>query len=137
MTGPDHSALNQLFVELGNKGCSIDACGSQITCRPPPSEEDSDHDYLIEHLSGTSGLAAIHAWLAENGFSRDGADHYDPGDGTLFTSWRREKINLIVTGDNEFAGRHHAATSVCKRLNLLKKADRIAVFKAVLYGEAS
>lgn len=43
-------------------------------------------------------------------------------------------VNLIVTQDNKFYDRFMAATSVAKRLNLLDKADRIALFQAVLYG---
>jgi len=57
---------------------------------------------------------------------------------TLFTSFRRKSddLNLIVTDSPEFAKKFLAATSVAKKLNLLAKADRIALFQAVLYGNS-
>ena len=46
-------------------------------------------------------------------------------------------VNLIVTRNDTFFNRFMAASSVAKRLNLLDKADRVAVFQAVLYGNTT
>jgi hypothetical protein len=56
----------------------------------------------------------------------------------VFNSWRGPNAqNLIVTDDLEWHRRFVAATSIAKRLNLMAKADRIALFQAVLYGMPS
>lgn len=44
--------------------------------------------------------------------------------------------NLIITSSQVFHQRFLAASSVAKRLNLLEKSDRIALFQAVLYGNS-
>jgi hypothetical protein len=72
--------------------------------------------------------------LSGAGFQWEGNEHYQDASGD-FMSWRSaEKVNLIVTASAAFAARHRVATALCKRLNLMDKADRIALFQAVLYG---
>lgn len=44
-------------------------------------------------------------------------------------------LNLIVTEDKEFFSKFMAATQIARRLNVLDKGDRIALFRAVLFGE--
>lgn len=63
-----------------------------------------------------------------------GQTHYQTQAENGFMSFRRGKINAIVTSSPHFAKQHRAATHVCRRLNLMHKPDRIAVFQAVLYG---
>jgi len=53
-----------------------------------------------------------------------------------FSSYVKKEVNLIVTEDPKFFDKFMAATSVAKRLNLLSKEDRIALFQAVLYGNS-
>lgn len=88
--------------------------------------EASDWDYLVE----------IHRPFdfAKYGFVAEGEARYE-GQEYLFTSYRHNQINLLVTNDVDFAKRHRAATFIAKHLHLTDKADRIMVFKAVLYGE--
>ena len=57
-------------------------------------------------------------------------------DDQTFWSYTKGDVNLIVTKNPVFFARFLAATSVSKRLNIMKKADRIALFQAVLYGNA-
>jgi hypothetical protein len=118
------------FIGLGTIE-SIEPCGSRVTCDPPPA--DTDEDFLVKVKSDDKSVSEIVNNLIELGYQWEGGEHYQMAAET-FMSWRRDKINLIVTRSPVFATRHRAATSVCKRLNLQNKADRIALFQAVLYG---
>lgn len=104
-------------------GTLLHPTGSRVICDPPP--EDTDYDVPV--LEGANPLRLDSGWV------REGDDGYGYG-ATNFTSYRRGKVNLLVTWDAEFFDRFKAATHVAKRLNLLRKSDRIALFQAVLYG---
>lgn len=105
--------------------------GSRFICNPPPTGTDNDHVVLatrvrtaIKHFKATgfdchSGLSAA----IDEGNSHD-----------AFWSLRRGDINLIVTGDSDFYERFVLATKLARRFNLLLKADRVALFQAILYG---
>lgn len=108
--------------------------GSRVTCDPHPANTDEDWLILAEsmrHLlpllkndfgfeQGGSELVDVENWKKEFGFQ----------------SLRLGSLNLIITESYEFFQRFSAASSVAKRLNLLRKADRIALFQAVLYGNS-
>ena len=108
--------------------------GSRVTCNPPVM--DSDHDWLC---LTTDWREFINVAAREN-FSPGGSIPSDElerrKESTEFTSLRRsqDNLNLIVTDSPRFVKRFMAATSVAKRLNLMAKYDRIALFQAVLYG---
>lgn len=97
--------------------------GSRVTCNPPPI--GTDLDILC------FGDEAFEDVAVEYGFE----PHPAYGDNRRFISYRNGDYNLIVTSDEEFYEKFLVATSVCARLNLLKKEDRVMVFRAVLYGE--
>lgn len=106
-------------------------CGSRVTCAPAPVNTDSD----ILALTRTEP-AAVTAMLVDLGFRFDPShEHYQSEIATGFLSARNGEINLLVTASPSFYAKHQAATAVCKRLNLMDKADRIALFQAVLYGK--
>lgn len=117
--------------------CEVEACGSRVTCFPPP--KNTDADYLVFVSSGREDdVSKVVNLLSGNGFTWEGAsEHYQVVAGYNFMSWRKDDINFIVSASYDFVKRHRAATAICKRLNLLDKTDRIAVFKAVLYGEVA
>lgn len=121
----------EIFASIAFLGARIEPCGSRVTCNPPP--KDTDQDFLIELPPDDRHVAAFVQTAQEAGFRWEGSEHYQAAAST-FMSWRRDDINLIVTCDSTFAAKHRVATSICKRLNLLKKDDRISVFQAVLYG---
>jgi hypothetical protein len=128
--------MNQDVKEvLDGIAYSYEQCGSTVTCNPAPSE--TDIDYLVELPDDDKKVSDFVDKMILLGFTWEGAGHYQDAAST-FMSWRSEdgKVNLIVTRSSDFANRHRAATSVCKRLNLLDKEDRIALFQAVLYGNA-
>lgn len=118
-------------------GFTIEPCGSRVTCNPAP--EDTDQDYLVALGDPTanvnSAVSDIVSILSQTGWQWEGdCDHYQNVAANAFMSWRKDKINLIVTASHDFARRHRAATKLSARLNLLGKPDRIALFQAVLYG---
>jgi hypothetical protein len=118
--------------------------GSRVTCNPPPV--DTDCDYLV--LAGDllwCRLLTGHEWREQEMFSPEktvwvsaGSDVNDSENTTpenqRFRSYRNGDDNIIVTKSVEFYDRFLAATSVAKRLNLMRKSDRVALFQAVLYG---
>ena len=116
-----------------NLASEITQVGSRVTCNPAPT--DTDDDYLAYVHS--SNWIAFDASMNDNGFSVGGsrpehadADYLDNG----FCSYTKGEINVIATANHEFVKKFMAATSVAKRLNLLNKEDRIALFQAVLYA---
>jgi hypothetical protein len=109
--------------------------GSRVTCNPAPV--DTDEDYLA--LVAETMWPALTVTLS-NGWEIAGsrpADQCNINGDTSFVSFTSGHLNLIVTASPVFHQRFMAATSVAKRLNLLSKDDRIALFQAVLYANAS
>ena len=127
---------HEMAGALGKLGCTIEPCGSRVTCNPAPLNTDADYLVVAPPLKMqiVSDLVCL---LGEHKFTWEGSEHYQDAAASGFMSWRRDDVNLIVTADQQFAARHRAATALCKRLNLLSKPDRVAVFQAVLYSNAA
>jgi hypothetical protein len=112
----------------------MEPCGSRVTCSPAPT--GTDEDFVILALEGN--FSRLRDRLENDGWELGGskipdeANTIDPQD--RFASWKLDDVNLIVTASPSFFDRFMAATSVCKKLNLLSKDDRIMVFQAVLYA---
>lgn len=113
---------------------STELVGSRVTCNPPPEGTDLD---VLCHVDAHKA-AALESALQALGWEAEGSDAYPDAlsDGAGFVSFRKDDVNLIVTSDDTFYRRFVAASSVAKRLNLLNKEDRVALFQAVLYGNA-
>lgn len=122
----------QLENSLRAARCTVTPCGSRVTCRPEPVF--SDYDYLVFCPDARAVSQAV-SIMSSHGFLWEGSEHYQNAAASGFMSWRGGEVNLIVTGDPEFAARHAVATKLCSRLNLMDKQDRIAVFQAVLYAK--
>lgn len=122
----------KILDDLIALGCTVEPCGSRVTCSPAPTDTDADYLVLTPPTSTSVGLVVDAMALA--GFRWEGSEHYQNAAASGFMSWRADDINLIVTSNAAWADRHRAATAVCKRLNLMDKSDRIALFQAVLYG---
>lgn len=112
--------------------CTIEPCGSRVTCNPPPV--GTDQDFLVVVPPREDVVSRVVGHLSTAGYHWEGSEHYQIVAGNDFMSWRKGDVNLIVTASPTFTKRHRAATHVCKRLNLLSKDDRVALFQAVLYG---
>ena len=127
---------DEILGELRKLGLAVEPCGSMVTCSPPPS--DTDEDFLVE-LSRDHQWSVVGDVMKRGGLYLDGLD-YSNGAEQMFQSWKSnlrhdldKQMNFIITSDFLFAARHRLATKICKRLNLMNKADRIAVFHGVLY----
>jgi len=108
--------------------------GSRATCDPPPAGTDRDVLLLCDDLSRLLSAAAACEFVIGGSVPADKFDVRKMASGFVSLKQFRGDLNLIVTKDRDFARRFMAATSVAKRLNLLDKGDRIALFQAVLYG---
>lgn len=100
--------------------------GSRAICDPPPM--DTDEDYIVY-----GSLPVIEKGLGQAGFELTTDPEY--GGGSWFLTFRFKEYNIIATDNEVFFERFVAATLSARRKNLLNKADRIAYFKKVLYGE--
>lgn len=112
--------------------------GSRVTCDPPPTDTDQDILVLVDAFAFNAKRRELSAAGWELGGSQVNiGDMEDPAEMGSFVSYRLGELNLILTSDGVYYEKFLAATSVAKRLNLLNKEDRIAVFEAVLYGIAT
>jgi hypothetical protein len=109
----------------------VSACGSRVTCNPPP--EDTDADYLVLVEPDESRISKLVEHMSQNNWDWEGGMHYQQVVASDFMSWRKDQNNLIITSNVAFWKRHKLATAICTKLNLLNKPDRIALFQAVLY----
>ena len=103
--------------------------GSRVICDPAPM--DTDEDWVCFSPRYEAAIAALEA----EGFVSEGLPQFYTGnDRGNFRSLRRGEINLILTDKEEFFDLFVSATELARRFNLVKKADRIALFQVVLYG---
>lgn len=127
------SGVPKLLVNALAEFClSVTLVGSRVTCSPPPTDTDQDVLCLVRN----DKIASLVGRLDGAGWVRGGSNARNTNMGHVagFDSYTKGDINLLLTADDNFHRRFLAATSVAKHLNLLVKADRIALFQAVLYG---
>lgn len=112
----------------------IEPVGSRITCTPPPINTDRDWLVLIafEQLGDFIESLAKDGWVI-GGSSIPSDKNTIPAE-ERFVSLTKGVDNLIITSGESFFNKFMAATACSKRLNLLSKDDRIALFQAVLYA---
>ena len=113
---------------------SIHPVGSRVTCDPAPTGTDDDWLVLLRFGRDVHHKLSDDDWTLDGSFIKDEVNRNDSD--TRFRSYKNGDLNLIVTKSPIFFRRFMAASSVAKRLNLLDKADRIALFQAVLYGNS-
>jgi hypothetical protein len=120
--------------EIGQFHRQITAVGSRVTCSPAPTGtdqdwlvriEEADYDAFAQHLLSTG-------WEVGGSLIPNDANYLPTQQ--RFNSFTKGEDNVIATASVEFHRRFLAASATAKRLNLLDKADRIALFQAVLYG---
>lgn len=124
---------DQGFGLLADMWDSCDQVGSSVTCDPPVM--NTDLDYLVLAVDWQPFLSqALHeGWqLSAYWDAHSLAGALDDGD---FVSLRKGRLNIILTACVQFRKKFLLATKLAKRFNLLKKADRITLFQAVLYGK--
>lgn len=124
----DSTLLNLLIAT----GCNVTLCGSRVTCSIVP--ETSDFDYLVQIPRDEKIYETVLDLLPGPDWTLEGGQHYDTGIRNTFHSFRRGNVNLLLSMNAEWCAKHHIATHICKRLDILDKPKRVMVFQAVLYG---
>jgi hypothetical protein len=113
------------------KGTFLEAArtGSRYICNPPVLDTDDDYIVLVDNLE-----QSLEKFLYKEGWKRSGSEGYST-DG----EWESIKktidgtvVNLIMTDNENYFNRFVHATETAKKLNLLEKADRIVLFKAIV-----
>jgi hypothetical protein len=102
--------------------------GSTVICNPPVLDTD------IDHMIYTETVRKLDGYLRSEGFnytSKEGSG--GGGDKPIYT-YRREKLNLIVTDSNDFFTKFKEATILATKLNLREKPQRIALFEYIVDG---
>lgn len=132
---PVHDAAAQPTLTPPEIACrQITAVGSRVTCNPPPV--GTDQDWLV--LVDAAAYDQFADTLIKDGWEVGGSlipndANYLP-ESQRFNSFTKGEDNIIATDSPEFHQRFLAASATAKRLNVLLKPDRIALFQAVLYG---
>lgn len=121
----------QIIKMLDNHAVSYQMTGSRYICNPAPT--DTDEDYVALAAVGNDKLIRD---MINAGFDMN-TDPQKYEDLPQFLAFRKGEFNIIVTLDAEFYGLFVKATEQAKAKNLMEKADRIALFRDVLYGEVS
>lgn len=86
------------------------------------AKEDSDYDYLVLVRKRPSHGDAI-----VSGFSVDDKNAlYGP----IFSSWRKDNVNLVFTDSEDFFNVTLEATEFCAKHKVFDKADRIRVHES-------
>lgn len=109
--------------------------GSRVTCWPAPTDTDADYLVYVEAEQAGRFLERMlpEGYVAGGSRVEENSQELINGE-SGFVSFVHGEVNLIVTSNWTFYRAFLAATSVAKRLNIMDKADRIALFQAVLYG---
>ena len=105
--------------------------GSSVICNPPVT--DTDIDFVIY----TNEETKLDTFLKCEGFTKSSPEEEDYDmENEGFSCYRKDKLNLIITTSHTWYHKWVLATTVAKNLNLKVKADRVMLFKAILYDEA-
>lgn len=120
-----HKYANIMSYDMAVYVSNLIPVGSQYTVSPPPADSDIDLLCLLPTEYWDSFLKASKedGWEWENNYGGD------------FLSFRKDKINLIVTFRSSMFNKFKLAAEVCKMLNLTDKQHRIAVHNAIIYNE--
>lgn len=137
----------RIMAALGKQYLTSYQSGSRVICDPPVIDTDDDHLVLVCDLDSANQLFSDLGWSncmqnwagredTDSGIALD-EDQYAAEDkyGARFSAWRQGEINVIVTDDTTLYLRSVGATLVAKELNLCAKPERIALFRAIKYGE--
>lgn len=111
--------------------------GSRVTCNPPPLNTDCDILVYTRHKRFLTLLEG-HGWeycSADEGYGNAVENWHERDKKVGFTSLRFEDYNVIIVYSEEHYGKFMLATELAKRLNLLKKSDRVTLFHAIRHGE--
>lgn len=106
--------------------------GSREICDPPVMDTDVDFVVFVPWTGGYGPQDDVFLTAGFRNTSNEHADDYGRQN-SPFETYRCGEVNLIVTWEKFAFDNWRGATSIAKRLNLLDKGDRIALFQGVLY----
>lgn len=98
--------------------------GSRFICDPPPMNTDEDYVVL------TNNLYLMKLYFFTKGY-RGGGSQDNEWDRNNFFSLRNGDTNIILTQSKEYFNNFVTATFIAKSLNLLRKEDRIQIFREI------
>lgn len=110
-------------------------CGSRITCNPPPTDTDRDWLVFVDPSKWDEFFRELESNMWVIGGSSIPNEENTIPETDRFNSFTLGEDNIIATCSADFYKKFAAATHVAKRLNVLSKRDRVALFQAVLYGQ--
>ena len=101
--------------------------GSSYICNPPVTNTDVDRIYLVDSCDDV--MSEMDGW--------DFNCSPDEYPATMqFYSFKKEEdgatLNALITPDEKYYNQFVLATEVAKKMNLLKKEDRVLLFTAML-----
>ena len=118
---------NFLFLDIPEEGVvAYQGTGSFFICNPPVLDKDKDILILVKDTEEYKEKLLYDGW--------EGCTGYEDKEPHFFAA-RKGEINLIVTDELQWYLRFAAATELAKKLNLLKKEERISLFEQVLGKE--
>lgn len=120
--------------EISGLAKRITAVGSRVTCDPPPQDTDQDWLVLVDDKDFDEFAKSLiqRGWQVGGSLIPNDANYLPPN--MRFNSFTLGVDNVIATASKEFHERFLSASATAKRLNLLNKEDRIALFQSVLYA---
>jgi hypothetical protein len=105
---------------------SVFQTGSTIICSPPVTNTDEDWMFY------TKDFLKFEMFLMEKGFTFGGTyKTYDK-----FHSYKKDKLNFLITGDIDYYDKFQEATTLATKLNLKEKKQRVTLFAYVLGDES-
>ena len=97
--------------------------GSSYICNPPVLDTDIDQMFLVDDLEKVSQV------LEKLGWKRCGKEEYNVD---KWVAYRKDNLNALLTDNLDHFNKFLQATEEAKKLNLLDKKDRIALFDKYL-----
>ena len=97
--------------------------GSSYICNPPVLDTDIDQMFLVDDLEKVSKI------LEKLGWKCCGKEEYQTD---KWVAYRKDNLNALLTDNLDHFNKFLQATEEAKKLNLLDKKDRIALFDKYL-----
>ena len=97
--------------------------GSSYICNPPVLDTDIDQMFLVDDLEKVGQV------LEKLGWKRCGKEEYNVD---KWVAYRKDNLNALLTDNLDHFNKFLQATEEAKKLNLLDKKDRIALFDKYL-----
>jgi hypothetical protein len=98
--------------------------GSSVICDPPVTDTDRDFVILVKSITEERANLIEHCWKI------CGNEDYENPDG-IFLALRKGSLNYILVNSQDQYNKWEASMLLAKHRNLVKKEDRIALFRSI------